>query len=128
MRTKGKLLKRVLLALLGIFLAAVLCLVVVLGWYFPHYVREKQVVRIPVQDTGEICMMSYNLRCLTPLDFGTKTWFYRADLIVDDIVEQAPGIIGFQEAIRWQYRYLTDTLSGYDSVITYRDKSPLSEG
>ena len=128
MKRKGRILKKILLSLLGLLLAAVLCLVVILGRYFPHYIREKQVVHIPVQSTEEIRMMSYNLRCLTPLDFGEKTWFYRADLIVDDIVAQAPGIIGFQEATRWQYRYLVDTLSGYDSVITYRDKSPVSEG
>ena len=53
-------------------------------------------------------MMSCNVRCLTPLDLGKKSWFYRADLLVSDIAGQKPGIIGFQEATRWQYDYLTD--------------------
>ena len=73
-------------------------------------------------------MMSCNLRCLTPMDFGKRTWFYRADLLVSDIASQAPGIIGFQEATRWQYDYLVDVLSGYDSVIDYRDNSIIAEG
>ena len=32
-------------------------------------------------------MMSYNLRCISPTDFGKKAWFYRADLVIDDIEE-----------------------------------------
>ena len=128
MKRSRRIWKAVLFSLLGVVLAALLCLVVALGWYYPRYVAGKQTVSVTVQSTGEICMMSCNLRCMTPLDFGTKTWFYRAELIVDDIAAQAPGIIGFQEATKWQYQYLVDTLSGYDSVITYRDKSPLSEG
>jgi endonuclease/exonuclease/phosphatase family metal-dependent hydrolase len=79
-------------------------------------------------DAESITIMSSNLRCLTPMDRGEKSWFYRADLITADIANQAPGIIGFQEATRWQYQYMVDVLEGYDSVITYRDTSPLSEG
>jgi endonuclease/exonuclease/phosphatase family metal-dependent hydrolase len=73
-------------------------------------------------------MMSYNLRCISPTDWGKKGWFYRADLIIDDIEEEKPGIIGFQEATKWHYSYLVDSLKGYDSVITYRDDAFNSEG
>lgn len=79
-------------------------------------------------EAGSITMMSCNVRCLTPLDLGKKSWFYRADLLLQNIAEQAPGIIGFQEATRWQYDYLVDVLSGYDSVIDYRDNSIIAEG
>jgi endonuclease/exonuclease/phosphatase family metal-dependent hydrolase len=112
---------------LAALLALLLCATVVLGWYFPRYVRNKAPVNM-VPESGSITMMSCNVRCLTPLDLGKKSWFYRADLLLSDIAAQAPGIIGFQEATRWQYAYLVDTLTGYDSVIDYRDRSPMSEG
>ena len=122
-----KLWKKIAIIALSVLLGLILCACVVLGWYFPRYLRNKEVVNL--QPAGEgITMMSCNVRCLTPLDLGEKSWFYRADLLLSDIAAQAPGIIGFQEATRWQYDYMVDVLKGYDSVIDYRDKSPLSEG
>ncbi len=97
-------------------------------FYYPHYKESKQEVNIKIEDTSKIKMMSYNLRCISPTDFGKKAWFYRADLVIDDIEEQKPGIIGFQEATKWHYSYLVDCLKGYDSVITYRDEAFNSEG
>ena len=97
-------------------------------WYLPRYILNTQPVSISRDDGEVITMMSYNLRCLTPLDLGKKSWFYRAELIVEDLRNEHPGIIGFQEATSWQYDYLVQTLTGYDSVITYRDDSIIAEG
>ncbi len=44
------------------------------------------------------------------------------------IEKEQPSVIGFQEVTKWQYSYLCDTLSSYDSVITYRDDAFNSEG
>ena len=118
-----KLLKIFLAALLALVLAAV----VVLGWYFPHYLMNSKTLTIS-PGAESITMMSCNVRCLSPLDLGQKSWFYRADLLMEDIASQAPGIIGFQEATVWQYDYLVETLAQYDSVITYRDDSVIAEG
>ena len=124
MQRKGK---KVLFGILAGVLAVLLIAVVVLGWYFPRYLKNKETVILePAGD--KITMMSCNVRCLTPLDLGKKSWFYRADLLLSDIAAQAPGIIGFQEATRWQYNYLVDVLTGYDSVIDYRDHSIAAEG
>ena len=112
---------------LSALLAILLCATVVLGWYFPRYVSRKEAVKMQPEEGG-ITMMSCNLRCWSPLDLGKRSWFYRADLLLSDIARQAPGIIGFQEATRWQYAYMAQVLTGYDSVIDYRDRSPLSEG
>ena len=120
-------LKKVLLGILGGLLAIILIAVMILGWYFPGYLSKKEAVTMTPED-GIITMMSCNVRCLTPMDLGKKSWFYRADLLVDHIAAQAPGIIGFQEATQWQYQYLVDTFTGYDSVIDYRDNSVASEG
>ena len=119
--------KKCLLGILAAVLALLMCATVVLGWYFPRYVSRKEAVTI-VPKAGSITMMSCNVRCWSPLDLGKKAWFYRANLLISDIAAQAPGIIGFQEATRWQYAYLVDVLTGYDSVIDYRDQSILSEG
>ena len=119
--------KKILICTFAGILAIILIAVIVTGWYFPRYSSRKEtVVMNPKADA--ITMMSCNVRCLTPLDLGKKSWFYRADLLVSDIAAQNPGIIGFQEATQWQYRYLVDVLQGYDSVIDYRDQSIASEG
>ncbi len=119
--------KKILLGVLCVLVALILMALVVLGWYMPRHLRNKEPVTIS-PDGDSISIMSSNLRCLTPLDLGKKSWFYRSSLLVEDIASAEPGIIGFQEATKWQYEYMTDCLVGYDSVITYRDRSPLSEG
>ena len=120
-------LKKFLLGFFTGLLAVVLIAIVVLGWYFPKYLRNRQALSM-APESGHITMMSANVRCLTPLDLGKKSWFYRADLLLEDIASQAPGIIGFQEATQWQYAYLVDSMPQYDSVIDYRDTSIASEG
>ncbi len=120
--------KKVVLSVVCAILALVVVATGVLGFYFPRYLNKKEVAEIKIENTDEITMMSCNLRCLTPLDFGKKSWFYRAELVIEGIRNNAPGIIGFQEATKWQYNYLVDCLEGYDSVITYRDDSVIAEG
>ena len=122
-----KVLKKILLGFLAALAALLLCAAVVLGWYFPRYLSRKAPVEI-TPETGKITMVSCNVRCWSPTDLGKKSWFYRADLLLSDLAAQAPGIIGFQEVSAMHYRYLVDALVGYDSVIEYRDNSPLSEG
>ncbi len=123
--TKGKIF---LLSVLCVLLAVTVAALTVFYWYWPHYISVKEAAAIASNDPSRITLMSCNLRCLTPLDLGKKSWFYRADLITRDIESQAPGIIGFQEATRWQYQYMADVLPGFDSVITYRDNSIIAEG
>lgn len=124
-----KVLKKVLLSLLCLFLAALLVWGGLVFCYYPHYKKARTAVTPALaMQSGEMHVMSANLRCFNPQDIGKKSWFYRADLILKNIEAEAPSIIGFQEATKWQYIYLCKTLSGYDSVITYRDNSPFSEG
>ena len=97
--------------------------------YYPHYKKaQTPVTPTAAVQSESIRVMSANLRCFNPQDIGKKSWFYRADLILKNIEAEAPSIIGFQEATKWQYAYLCKSLPGYDSVITYRDNSPFSEG
>ena len=119
--------KKGLMIALSALLAILLCAIMVLGWYFPRYLARKAAVQIQ-PEAGSITMVSCNVRCWSPTDLGKKSWFYRADLLLSDIAQQAPGIIGFQEVTPMHYSYLVDVLEGYDSVIDYRDKTLLSEG
>ena len=98
--------------------------------YYLHYRKNKREISVPSKNLaqGEVRVMSCNLRCLTSHDTGKKSWFYRADLVLKGIENEAPCVIGFQECTKWQYRYLCDVLPEYDSVITYRDDSKTSEG
>lgn len=120
--------KKIIISIISVILTLLIAFGVSFVWYYPHYNSNKSQVTVEAEKNGNIKMMSYNLRCISPLDFGKKSWFYRADLIIDDIVNEKPGIIGFQEATKWHYAYLTNALQGYDSVITYRDEAFNSEG
>ncbi len=123
-----KIIKGFLISLLCLVLAAVIVLVGNTFLFYPYYNNNKETVEIQVESNGQIKMMSYNLRCISPTDWGKKAWFYRANLVIDDIENEKPGIIGFQESTKWHYKYLVDTLKGYDSVIEYRDEAFNSEG
>ena len=123
-----KILKRLLTGTLCLILTAVIVLGCMLFWHYPRFAADRRSLSIPAGDGAENKLMSYNLRCLTPLDTGKKSWFYRADYVLQDIGQEAPGIIGFQEATRWQYEFLVESLPDYDSVITYRDEAFNSEG
>lgn len=124
-----KLFKKILKAI-GILLLVIIAVwLIILFWHYPHYVKNKEAIKIDASiNADELRVMDYNIRYLGPFDTGEKTWFYRADLIIDSIEEVQPGIIGFQEVTCWQYDYLVETLAGFDSIITYRDKMPNSEG
>ena len=97
-------------------------------WYLPHYWINKKEVSLNSNTNEEITIMSANVRCYAPDDLFKKSWFYRADLIRNNIDEVKPDIIGFQEVTWMHYGYLQDIMQGYDSVIMYRDNFILSEG
>jgi endonuclease/exonuclease/phosphatase family metal-dependent hydrolase len=121
---------KIFIIVLVLILVAAAITAFLLFRYYPHYKSEKRTVQFTeVKELDEpIRVMSANLRCINPLDTGKKSWFYRADLVVENIENNKPSIIGFQEATKWQYAYLRDCLTDFDSVITYRDDSTFSEG
>ena len=93
--------------------------------YWPHYRRDT--LALSSQSHDEIRVTSANVRCLSPTDLGKKSWFYRAPLLLRVLESEAPDVIGFQEVTQFHYAYLTEHLTGYDSVIAYRDNSFFSE-
>ena len=119
-----KIIKGTLLTL-GLVLAAAL---IILLFYLPNYLFDNDAVELQDGEGDEIVLMSTNVRFYNPLDFFKQSWFYRADLIVDDINAVKPDIIGFQEATFLHYDYLKAAMVGYGSEIAYRDDFILSEG
>ena len=124
-----KLFKKILKAIGILLLVIIVGWLILLFWNYPHYTKNKEAITVDSSITSEEHrVMSYNIRYLGPFDFGERTWFYRANLIMDSIEKAQPGIIGFQEVTCWQYDYLVETMAGYDSIISYRDKMVNSEG
>ena len=109
----------------GIILAVKLCLMFVLVYYGDtmNFFNRK---RISLSGS-EMKIMTYNIRCMTPVDKGERRWANRAPLICEILEEEQPLIVGFQETKVPQYRYLRNFLEGYESVNTYRDHSPFTE-
>ncbi len=119
--------KRILIGVLCLILVAVLIPAGVRGGRYVRYLNRKEPITVsPAEE--RIKAMSCNVRCITDNDKGVKNWYYRADLLMDDIEGEAPGIIGFQEVTPKQYAYLVDCLPQYESDIVYRDNSKKSEG
>lgn len=114
------------------FLTAIVLLIVailiVMFFYLPKYLFSNKTVHPNENYSDTITLMSTNVRCYSPTDFFKRSWFYRADLITDDINSVMPDIIGFQEATFMHYGYLEDIMEGYNSVMAYRDDFILSEG
>lgn len=99
------------------------------NFYFFKYIFYAQKYQMKKNHfDNEFVVMSFNIRCWTFLDLWKRSWFYRADLIIDNVSAVEADIIGFQEVTSGQYHYLKDNLQGYDSIITYRDLMPWSEG
>lgn len=120
---------KILLSVVSVILVLSITFLASFYWYYPHYKEMKKEIAIQeIYRENELRVMSCNVRCISPTDLGKKSWFYRADLIMQGIEKEQPSVIGFQEVTKWQYSYLCDTLSSYDSVITYRDDAFNSEG
>lgn len=120
------------LKIIGIIFCCILVIVAATCFadfmYYPKYKSDREVFDISAEKkTADITLMSVNVRTWSPTDTFKKSWFYRAKLIDSNIADIKPDIIGFQEVTPVHYKYLTETLRGYDNVIEYRDNSPLHE-
>ena len=113
---------------ISILLSAVLIFLTMVTFYLPKYIQSDAKVNLNAEDDGSITLMSTNVRYVSYEDFFKRSWFYRADLVCDDINSVQPDIIGFQEATPIHYEYLKKILVGYDNEMAYRDNFILSEG
>lgn len=120
--------KKFLKILISLILVAVIIFLFMVTFYLPKYMASDAKVT-PAESYGEeMTIMSTNVRYVAYDDFFKRAWFYRADLIAEDIDSVKPDIIGFQEATPIHYEYLKKILIGYDNEMAYRDNFVLSEG
>lgn len=117
------------LEIIAIILAVgIVAFLIIEGLYIPRYFIHKKPIETKLKEGNDITVMSSNVRCFALDDLFTKSWFYRAELIRNNLSEVSPDIVGFQEVTWLHYDYLKDILPEYDSVITYRDNTLMSEG
>ena len=120
--------KKRVVRVISFMLAAVLLVVLLFFFqYWPRYLLRKRTITTEDRE-GYNTLISCNVRCMSLLELGKRSWFYRADLLLSDVEAASPDIIGFQEVTKWQYGYLMDCLKGFDSIIEYRDQSLATEG
>ncbi len=126
---KHKKLKIAIVCILSIIVAFAVLATTLECFYLAKYLDvEKYDATLDNLNTDEIRVMSSNLRCFAPLDLFKKSWFYRAELVLDTIKNNHPDIIGFQEVNKIHYDFMQENLVGFDNVIDYRDKAVISEG
>lgn len=80
------------------------------------------VATVQASDTGDttIKVMSFNIRLETPVD-KENGWPFRKAALLDEIVANAPDLLGVQEAKWGQMEYLIAGLSGYGWIGVGRD-------
>lgn len=120
--------KKVLKIIGLILVLGIVAFLVIEGLYVPRYFIHKEPIESKSKEGSNIIVMSSNVRCFALDDLFNKSWFYRAELIRNNLSEVSLDIVGFQEVTWLHYDYLKDILQGYDSVITYRDDTLMSEG
>jgi endonuclease/exonuclease/phosphatase family metal-dependent hydrolase len=72
------------------------------------------------EESGDIDVITFNMRLDTPRD-SLNAWPNRAPLVARFINDQIPDLLGMQEVLWHQYRYLDSALIGYGSVAAGRD-------
>ena len=120
--------KKALISFAFVLAAFLVVFLFMITFYLPSYIASDAEVEYSAEDDGSITLMSTNVRFVSYEDFFKRSWFYRADLITEDINSVQPDIIGFQEATFIHYDYLQKVMVGYDSEMAYRDNFVLSEG
>ena len=92
--------------------------------YYTRYSLCKETYDVSKkEDSDEITVMSFNIRCYTFDDKFKKSFFYRAPLIIKEMQENEPDIISFQEVQKLGYIFLKEHLIGYTFIEGFRGGS-----
>ena len=71
---------------------------------------------------GQLKVMTFNIRATTTEDDAFNNWGMRAGACRDMIIDQQPSIVGFQELVATQWKYVTGTLTDHGYVgVTDQD-------
>lgn len=81
--------------------------------------EEQESNHHPKLAPGQLKVMTFNIRGTTTEDNAVNNWGMRAGSCRDMIIDQQPSIVGFQELVSTQWKYMSRTLAshGYVGVI-----------
>ena len=121
--------KKVIIIIICVLLAAVIAVVATLGAIgYYSYQAIKCIVNAPeVAEDDSLVIMSANIRRQEKIitfkkeDTGTHRWYKRAKYYLKNIEVVSPDILAAQEVQPGQFKFLTEHLKGYGSVVGYRD-------
>lgn len=65
---------------------------------------------------GQLKVMTFNIRATTTEDDAFNNWGMRAGACRDMIIDQQPSLVGLQEIVTTQWKYLTGTLADHGYV------------
>lgn len=124
--------KRIItIIVLALSISAVIAIsiVIALNPYVLRYYFNNETFNISEkQDSDEITIMSFNIRCKTSVDKYKESWYYRANLTIKNIKQEQPDIIGLQEAQTIHEKYYRKHLKGYAFQEGYREDTEGKEG
>ncbi len=84
--------------------------------------KEEPKNNHPNLGPGQLKVMTFNIRGTTTEDDAFNNWGMRAGACRDMIIDQQPSLVGYQEVVATQWKYLTGTLSDYGYVgVTDKD-------
>ena len=118
---------KIVLIIVACLLVASLVFCGIFFCYAPRYLSSKETYDVS-EKSGDIDVMSFNIRCIAIDDFFKKSWFYRADLVIKTIAANEPDVVAFQEVTPIHEKYLKKHLIGYDFICAYRSASGAKEG
>ena len=78
--------------------------------------KEETKNNHPNLSPGQLKVMTFNIRATTTEDDAFNNWGMRAGACRDMIIDQQPSIVGFQELVTTQWKYVTGTLSSHGYV------------
>lgn len=78
--------------------------------------KEEPKNNHPDLSPGQLKVMSFNIRATTTEDDAFNNWGMRAGACRDMIIDQQPSIVGFQELVATQWKYVTGTLTSHGYV------------
>ena len=84
--------------------------------------KEEPKNNHPDLSPGQLKVMTFNIRATTTEDDAFNNWGMRAGACRDMVIDQLPSIVGMQETVKTQWKYMTGMLAGHGYVgVTDQD-------
>ncbi|WP_437188061.1 endonuclease/exonuclease/phosphatase family protein [Planctomicrobium sp. SH668] len=75
---------------------------------------------VTAADKSEVRVMSFNIRYGSAQD-GQDSWDHRKDFLVETIKKYSPDLLGTQETLAFQMKFISDNLPGYTAFGVGRE-------